>query len=261
MGPNVTYHCGIELDVGSTGVGELLNRLSPDIVINAIGVIKQKDLSNAVDGTFFLNGTLPHALALLNPNPSGRVIHFSTDCVFVGDRGHYTEHDVPDAEDLYGRSKAIGEINYGRHLTIRTSIIGFELAGHLSLLSWLFRQPRGAKLRGYTNAIFSGLPTVSLSRTVRDILLTQPDLSGLYHVASEPINKYDLLRRISDRFGLDHEFIPDPSVRIDRSLDDFRFRAATGTTTPGWDDLIEELWEDYQSGPYDRIYQQLRSQN
>jgi dTDP-4-dehydrorhamnose reductase len=208
----------------------------------------------------FLNGTLPHALALLNPNPSGKVIHFSTDCVFIGDRGHYTERDSPDAEDLYGRSKAVGEVAYGRHLTVRTSIIGFELGNHRSLLSWLFRQPRGTPIRGYTNAIFSGLPTVTLSRTVRNLLLEQPNIAGLYHVASEPIRKYDLLQRISARFDLDHEFVPDPSVRIDRSLDDSRFRALTGTTTPGWDELIEELWQDYHAGPYNAIYQQLRSQ-
>ena len=106
----------------------------------------------------------------------------------------------------------------------------------------------------------SGLPTVTLSRTVRDLLLHQPDISGLYHVASDPISKYDLLRRISARFGLDHEFTPDPSVQIDRSLDDSRFRALTGTTTPNWDVLIEELYQDYVNGPYERIYHELRKQ-
>jgi dTDP-4-dehydrorhamnose reductase len=257
---SVAYHPGIDFANGTAALRVLLQRLVPDIVVNAVGAIKQKDLHSALDETLFLNGSLPHALALLNPNPSGKVIHFSTDCVFVGDRGNYSEDDVPDAEDLYGRSKAIGELNYGRHLTIRTSIIGFELGSHLGLLSWLFRQKPASTLRGYTNAIFSGLPTPTLSRTVRDILLHQPELSGLYHVASEPITKYDLLRRISARFGLDHQFTPDPSVRIDRSLDDSRFRSLNGTARPNWDDLIEELWQDYQSGPYDAIYQQLRSQ-
>jgi dTDP-4-dehydrorhamnose reductase len=255
-----TSHEGINLDRGAAQLATLLRKLSPDVVVNAVGAIKQKDLANVFDETLFLNGNLPHALALLNPNRAGNIIHFSTDCVFIGNRGHYTEAERPDAEDLYGRSKAIGEIDYGRHLTIRTSIIGFELGSHLGLLSWLFRQPPGSKLRGYTNAIFSGLPTVTLSRTVRDLLLHHPNISGLYHVASKPISKYDLLRRISDRFDLGHTFTPDPSIRIDRSLDDSRFRALTGTTTPGWDALIEELWQDYQSGPYDRIYRQLRSQ-
>jgi dTDP-4-dehydrorhamnose reductase len=257
---NATRHEGISLNHGTGQLAKLLARLSPDVVINAVGAIKQKDLAHALDETLFLNGSLPHALAILNPNAAGRVVHFSTDCVFIGNLGDYSEEDVPDAQDLYGRSKAIGEIDYGRHLTIRTSIIGFELGSHLGLLSWLFRQKPGSTLRGYTNAIFSGLPTITLSHTVRDILLHQPDLSGLYHVASQPITKYDLLRRISARFGLNHEFIADPSVQIDRSLDDSRFRALTGTATPSWDDLIEELWQDYQSGPYDAIYQQLRSQ-
>lgn len=260
-GPStVVYHGGVDLQGGTDPLRELLARLRPDVVINAVGAIKQRDLTKSFDPTLFVNGSLPHALALLNPNPSAKVVHFSTDCVFVGDRGNYTEGDAPDAQDLYGRSKAIGEIGYGRHLTIRTSIIGFELGSHLGLLSWLFRQPLGVPLRGYTGAIFSGLPTANLSRTVRDLLLHQPDLSGLYHVASEPITKYDLLSRLSGRFGLNHEFVVDTSVRIDRSLDDSRFRRLTGTVTPAWDGLVEELWQDYHAGPYDAIYQRLRSQ-
>jgi dTDP-4-dehydrorhamnose reductase len=256
----VTCHKGIHLESGTAPIQGLLKTLRPAIVLNAVGAVKQRDLASSFDPTLFLNGTLPHAIALLNPNPAAKVIHFSTDCVFVGDRGGYAESDLPDAEDLYGRSKAIGEIGYGRHLTIRTSIIGFELENHLSLLSWLFRQPLGTPIRGYSKAIFSGLPTATLSRTVRHLLEEQPGIAGLYHVASQPITKYDLLQRISARFGLDHEFVADPSVRIDRSLDDSRFRALTGTPTPGWDELIEELWQDYQSGPYDDVYRQLRSQ-
>jgi dTDP-4-dehydrorhamnose reductase len=198
----VRYHPNVSLARGSAALRALLAELRPDVVVNAVGAIKQKDLAAALDETYFVNATLPHLIAVLNPNPEGKVIHFSTDCVFRGERGDYTEADRPDVEDIYGRSKACGELDYGRHLTIRTSIIGFEIGGHLSLLSWLFRQPSGSSRRGYRRAIFSGLPTRTLARTVADILERAPALHGLYHVASEPITKYDLLCRLNEAFEL-----------------------------------------------------------
>ena len=255
--PEARYHPGVDVSRGAAALKGVLETLAPDVVVNAVGAIKQKDLYSVVDETFYLNGTLPHLAALLNPNPAGRLIHFSTDCVFRGDRGGYTEADPPDAEDLYGRSKAVGEVGYGRHLTLRTSIIGFEVAGHLGLLSWLLRQPRPSVLPGFVGAIYSGLPTVTLSRTVLRIIREGDNLSGLYQVASEPIDKLDLLRRVSEALGLGHELRPDPSLQIDRSLDDTRFRRATGTARPGWDELVEELARDYRSLPYADAYAAL----
>jgi dTDP-4-dehydrorhamnose reductase len=255
--PAVSYHTGVDVGSGSSRLRDVLEATSPDVVVNAIGAIKQKDLYSAIDETFYLNANLPHLLALLNPNPGGRVIHFSTDCVFRGDRGGYTEDDVPDVTDLYGRSKACGEMAYGPHLTIRTSIIGFELAGHLGLLSWFFKQPRGSALRGFTRAIYSGLPTVTLSRTVRELIEGEVPLTGLYQVASEPISKYELLRKVNEAFGLEHTIRRDDSLSMDRSLNDSRYRAATGTTRPGWDELVRELVADYQSNPYASVYSSL----
>lgn len=249
-----TYHSGVDLRGDSGGLARVLRDLAPDFVVNAIGGVKQKDLLAAVDETFFVNATLPHLIPFLNPNADGKVIHFSTDCVFRGDRGGYRESDVPDATDLYGRTKICGEIAYGRHVTLRTSIVGFEIAGRLSLLSWLMGQPPGSTLRGYTQAFFSGLPTVTLSHTVLDVIMRRPDLSGLYHVASEPISKHELLLRVSDALGLTNDIVPDDSFRIDRTLDDEVFRRATGTKTPGWRHLIEELKKDFESHPYDEIY-------
>jgi dTDP-4-dehydrorhamnose reductase len=249
-----TYHEGIDLGGGSRVLGPLLEELAPDIVINAIGAIKQKDLYAAMDETFFVNSTLPHMIPLLNPNPTGRVIHFSTDCVYRGDRGGYKESEAPDVEDLYGRSKAVGEIAYGPHLTIRTSIIGFETSGHLSLLGWFFRQPPGSQLRGFSRAIYSGLPTVTVSRLVRDLIVDYPELRGLYHVASEPINKLDLLQRLNETFELGHTITADESLVMDRSLDDGRFRAETGTVRPAWTELIAELKQDFGSLPYTDLY-------
>jgi dTDP-4-dehydrorhamnose reductase len=256
----VQYHAGVDLSDGSEPLRALLDGLAPDVVINAVGAVKQRDLAAAPDRTFFLNGVLPHLLCLLNPNRTARVVHVSTDCVFSGGRGGYTESDVPDAEDLYGRSKAIGELAYGRHVTLRTSLIGFEVATHLSLLSWFFRQPTGSRLRGYSHAIFSGLPTATFSRLVVHLVRAGTPPPGLYHVASSPISKYDLLCRINDAFRLGHEIESDGSVRLDRSLDDSRFRRLTGLARPGWDDLIADLQHDYVTWPYEAVYHALRDQ-
>ena len=151
--PGVVYHHGVNVGPGTGTLRALLARLAPDVVLNAVGAIKQKDLASVTEETFFVNGSLPHLIALQNPNPQSRVVHFSTDCVFTGEHGGYTERNRPDAEDLYGRSKAVGELDYGAHLTLRTSIIGFELSGHLSLLSWLLRQPAGSTVHGFRRAI------------------------------------------------------------------------------------------------------------
>lgn len=257
--PNVAYRNDVNVLQGADVLAPLLHDLAPDLVINAVGAVKQRNLASAVDETFTLNATLPHLLALLNPNPGGKVIHFSTDCVYVGDRGHYDETEPPDALDLYGRSKACGEIGYGRHLTLRTSIIGFELENHLGLVGWLFQQPRGSTLRGYTRAIFSGLPTITLAQTVHHVVRAFPDLTGVHHVASAPITKFDLLNRLNTTFDLGHTLVPDERVVIDRSLNDTPFRQHTQSPQPVWDDLIAELLRDYERGPYAAIYSDLRT--
>lgn len=259
--PGASYHEGLSVDPAPealAAIRRLVADVAPATVINAVGAIKQrKDASEDIARTFFVNGTFPHLLPLLGGTEGPRVVHVSTDCVFRGDRGGYTEADRPDAEDLYGRSKATGEIDYGRHLTIRTSIIGLEVREHLGLLGWMLSQPRGSRLRGWSRAIFSGLPTCTLSRTIRDLLLRPEPPRGLYQVASQPIDKLTLLRRVSDALDLGHTFEPDPSVTIDRSLRDDRFRAATGTTTPDWDTLVRELREDARSLPYGEVYPSL----
>lgn len=248
-----------DLSAGPGALESVLTGVAPDVIVNCVGAIKQRDLASAMGATLYLNGTLPHVLALLNPNPRGRVIHVSTDCVFTGARGSYREAQRPDAVDLYGRSKAMGEMDYGRHLTLRTSIIGFELTGHLGLLGWFLRHPRGSRLRGFTKAIYSGLPTVTLARVIRRIILRHPDLNGLYHVASTPIDKYSLLMKLNAALDLDHTLDPDDSLRIDRSLDDSRFRLATGTARPEWDELVDELARDFRAWPYDAVYERMRA--
>lgn len=255
VAPRATYHEGIDVFEGVDELRRTLRALEPEIVVNAVGAVKQRDLSSKLEETFFVNGTLPHLIPLLAEREATRVLHFSTDCVFQGDRGGYMETDVPDAEDVYGRSKACGEIDYGRHLTLRTSIIGFEVTRGLSLVSWLFTRPPRSEIAGYTKAIFSGLPTVTLARSVQSLLTSGMFPSGLYHVASEPIDKHSLLQRLIEAFHLDVSLAPREDVIIDRSLNDVRFRGLTGETTPGWDELVRELVEDFDSLPYNNVYQ------
>jgi dTDP-4-dehydrorhamnose reductase len=255
--PRITMHEAPDLGAGAEAVLRLVQAAAPDVIVNAVGAIKQRDLYSQTDDTYYINGVLPHLLAQLASSRDARVIHFSTDCVFRGDRGNYTEDDKPDVEDLYGRSKAIGEIDYGRHLTIRTSIVGFELSGHHGLLGWFLRQPRGSTLRGYTRAIFSGLPTIRLAQQVRGLIVQRNALHGLYHVASEPIAKFTLLAMINDALHLGHTLEPSDEPQIDRSLDDSRFRSATHSRRPGWSELVADLANDFSSGLYPRIYEQV----
>lgn len=211
----------------------------PEFVINCVGLVKQladaKDPLRAVP----INSLLPHRLAGLCQAAGARLVHISTDCVFAGTRGHYREADTPDAGDLYGRSKLLGEVDYPHAITLRTSIIGPELSGNHGLLGWFLSQ--GGNLRGYRRAIFSGLPTVELATVVRDHVLPRPHLHGLYHVASQPVDKYALLRLFAAAYGRDNEIAPDDALVIDRSLDGSRFTAATGYVAPTWPELIRRM--------------------
>jgi len=211
----------------------------PDVVVNCIGVVKQ--LAEADDPLTALpiNSLLPHRLARLCELAGARLVHISTDCVFSGTKGMYAESDFADADDLYGRSKYLGEVDYPHAVTLRTSIIGHELDGARSLLCWFLAQ--SGSVRGFTKAVFSGLPTVELARVVRDFVLPHPELHGLYHVSAAPINKYDLLELVAHVYGKQIEITPHDQLTIDRSLDSARFRAATGYAPPSWPELVRTM--------------------
>lgn len=225
-------------------LNERLDDLRPDVVLNCVGVIKQSDEGRRTVACIALNALLPHVLAETLARWGGRLIHFSTDCVFKGDRGNYTEDDKSDVSDWYGRTKFMGEVQSDNALTLRTSIIGRELRVHRSLVDWFLSQNKG-KVRGFTRAIFSGLTTREMV-TVIDLLLRNYDeLRGLYQVASTPISKYDLLCLIRDQAALEIEIEPDDStVSIDRSLNGTRFRQATGYVAPEWPELVAGIVDD-----------------
>ena len=222
-----------------------LDEVSPDAVVNAIGIVKQRPVSADVLVSLELNAVLPHRLARLCADRGARVIHISTDCVFAGTRGDYTEDDISDATDVYGRTKQLGEVTGPGCLTLRTSIIGLELARFRSLIEWFVRQK--GTVPGFRRAIFSGLTTVELTRVIGRVLADHPELSGLFHVASQPISKFDLLARFADLAGMDVDVVPDDKTAIDRSLNGTKFFQATGYSAPPWDRMLAELAEEYKA--------------
>lgn len=213
----------------------------PDVVINCVGLVKQ--LSNAEDPLVAvpINTLLPHRLARMCEVAGARLVHVSTDCVFSGKQGSYTELDQADAQDVYGRSKLLGEVDYPHAVTLRTSIIGHEMGSAHGLIDWFLSQQ--ARVKGYTEAVFSGLPTCELARVVRDFVIPHASLRGVYHVAAEPISKHDLLQIVNREYGKNLQIEPDDKVKINRSLDASRFREATGYVAPAWPDLIAQMRE------------------
>lgn len=228
---------------------ELLNlftRIRPDCVVNCIGLVKQNEAVHDPLLALPINALLPHRLARLSSLVGARLIHISTDCVFQGTRGGYTEDDVSDATDLYGKSKYLGEVDMSNAITLRTSMVGHELQGAQGLVEWFLSQQH--RVSGYRKSIFSGLPTTELSRVIRDYVLPNPKLSGVFHVATDPISKFDLLSLVAKVYGRDIVIEPDDAVRIDRSLDGSRFRSATGYKASPWPELIAQMHAHYKSG-------------
>jgi len=218
---------------------KVLNKVRPDVVINCIGLVKQLAVVNDPLQVLPINTLLPHRLSRLCELAGARLVHISTDCVFSGSQGGYYETDFSDANDLYGRSKYLGEIDFPHAITLRTSIIGHELQSAHGLINWFLAQENQCK--GYTRAIFSGLPTVVLAKIIRDVVIPRPELHGVYHVAAEPIAKYDLLKLVARVYGKQIDIIPDDQLTIDRSLKADRFRDATGYIAPPWSQLIETM--------------------
>jgi dTDP-4-dehydrorhamnose reductase len=227
--------CGVDVE-NMDSLITLFGSVRPDVVINCIGLVKQLADANDPLAAIPINALLPHRLARLCSVTGARLIHMSTDCIFSGAKGMYTETDVSDAKDLYGLSKYLGEVDYPNALTLRTSIIGHELNSAHSLVGWFLAQQ--SSVRGYRRAIFSGLPTVELARVIRDYVIPNKELHGVYNVSSEPINKFELLRLIAMAYGKTIDIIPDDLFVLDRSLDSTRFRAATGYQPQPWSDLV-----------------------
>lgn len=216
--------------------------IQPDLVINCIGLIKQMGhLARDPLLSISLNSILPHRLSMICRVANIRMIHISTDCVFSGKKGNYTEEDDSDAVDLYGRTKFLGEVYYPHCVTLRTSIIGREINNKLGLIEWFLAQED--QINGYKNAIYSGVTTHELSRIIMEYVIPNQKISGLYHVSSHPISKYDLLQLTKQAFKKDIKILPDADFKCERSLDSTKFRKATKYEPPSWEEMVEEMAE------------------
>jgi dTDP-4-dehydrorhamnose reductase len=222
-------------------VERVMRRFRPQAVVNAIGIVKQRGDADDPALNIEINSLFPHRLASACAQTGARLVHLSTDCVFDGAKGRYRERDAPNATDLYGRSKLLGEVDYAPGITLRTSMIGPELFRKAGLVEWFLAQ-RGS-VRGFTRAVFSGFTTIELSRVIERAIVAPPELHGVYHASAAPITKYDLISLIKRKLGLDIKIIRDGSLRIDRSLDSARFRRDFAYKPPGWDSMIGELAE------------------
>lgn len=239
-----------QVDVADyAGLQRLLRDHQPKVIVNCVGVVKQRHEAQEALPSIIVNALLPHQLAETCSVWGGKLVHISTDCVFSGRRGGYRETDPTDAEDLYGRSKALGETVAENALTLRTSIIGRELFHFQSLLEWFLAQDH-ARVRGFQRAMYSGTTTSELAAVVGDIIKDHPRLTGLYQVTGPTVSKYELLSLLRDAYRLDVEIIPDNEFSCDRSMNGEKFRTATGYVSPGWPQLTKELADD--ATPYEQ---------
>jgi dTDP-4-dehydrorhamnose reductase len=213
--------------------------IRPDFILNCIGVTKRREEASEAIHAITLNALLPHKLVEWGENNSAKIINFSTDCVFDGGHGNYTEESTPNAIDLYGKTKALGEIQGKNALTLRSSFIGTELGIGTELLEWFLAQTK--TVHGYKNAIYSGFTTLELSRIIENIVVHYPGANGIYNISSDPISKFDLLMLIRDKIRLDIDVIPDKTFRCNRSLDSTKFRKEFNYTPPTWESMVDEL--------------------
>lgn len=223
--------------------------VQPDIIINCIGIIKQLPIAKDPLTAITVNAQLPHRMSLIARSANARMIHISTDCVFNGSKGNYTEEDSSDATDLYGRTKFLGEVDYPHCVTLRTSIIGHELKTELSLIDWFLSQEEAIK--GFTKAIYSGFPTIELVKIITNYVIPNKNLSGLYHVSSNPISKYDLLKIMKNVYKKEITIEAFDDFHMDRSMNSENFQNITGYTSPSWETMIQNMFNHFM---YEECY-------
>ncbi|MEW5894430.1 MAG: SDR family oxidoreductase [Candidatus Omnitrophota bacterium] len=224
-------------------VEEVVDAVKPDVIINAIGLTSAAQISDNLLSAIMINSELPHRLAYAARSAGARLIHIGTDGVFDGKKGMYTENDAVSIPDAYGMTKFLGEVRGPYCVTIRTSIIGHSPIQKRGLVEWFLAQ--NGKVKGYTKVIYSGFPTVELAGIIRDHVIPHDEMSGVYHVSSLPISKYDLLKLIAQRYGMQIEIEADDKLVVDRSLDSSRFRAVTGYCPPSWEEMIDKMYRDH----------------
>lgn len=234
-------YCGIDV-LRAEDLMSVFADFQPQAVINTAGIVKQQAASKASIPSLEINALFPHRLALLCKATASRLVQLSTDCVFSGRAGGYLETDNPDADDLYGRTKLLGEVYDDHCITVRTSAIGAEMSRKVGLLEWFLAQKEPVK--GFSKAIYSGFTTIELSRIIEKLLVEFPTAHGLYHVSSAPISKYDLLTLVKKKLNAPVEIIREDNFHCDRSLDSTRFRDQFKYSPPSWEAMIKEFADD-----------------
>lgn len=219
--------------------------VQPSIIINCIGIIKQLPISEDPLTAITVNAQLPHRISLVARSANARLIHISTDCVFNGKKGSYTEKDPSNAEDLYGRTKFLGEVAYPHCITLRTSIIGHELKTNFSLIDWFMSQAN--EIKGFTKAIYTGFSTLEMVNIISNYVIPDKTLNGLYQVSSDPISKYDLLNIIKDVYKKDIQINKYDDFVLDRSLDSTKFKNITGYKSPDWRPMLIDMYKHVMS--------------
>ncbi len=233
-------------------LGDTLDNLNPDVIINAVGITIRRGVENSISRSVVVNSALPHFIEeWVDKNDGKRVIHFSTDCVFSGGSGSYTEESVPDANDVYGKTKALGEISGPKSLTLRGSMIGREIENKTELLEW-FLKNKSNVVKGFSEVIYSGITTLQMALFVKQIIAQFPNLSGLYNVASLPISKYDLLNLFNEHFKNGSTIIDEKGYKSRKDLIANKFYSKTGFKVPEWKDLVIDLQRD--SEKYSKYY-------
>jgi dTDP-4-dehydrorhamnose reductase len=237
-GLNVVEHVDVSNFAQLEGV---LQAISPDVVLNCAGITKRRPEINLSLQAIGVNALFPHRLAKWAELHNRRVIHFSTDCVFDGAVGNYTETSPTTGKDAYGQTKALGEIRYDHTLTLRSSFIGRELSVHSELLDWLLQQ-RGNTIKGFTKALYSGISTIEMARIVGDLIEHHPEINGLHQLSTpEPISKYELLCMARDAFDVEVEIIPDDTFEIKPTLDGSLLRSKLQINLPTWPVMMRDL--------------------
>jgi dTDP-4-dehydrorhamnose reductase len=234
-----------------TSIEQAIDDWKAQVVLNCVGIVKQSSVASDPVTSISINSLFPHQLARMTAAMGIRLIHFSTDCVFSGRRGNYSEGDNPDPIDLYGRSKLLGEVVGPRALTLRTSIVGRELREHLGLIDWFLSQ-RGNRVDGYVGALYSGLTTLAMAELVSRLIREHPELQGVWHLSGNPISKFDLLKIVDRSYNLGIDITPDEKFQCDRRLDSARFRKYTGWQPASWEEMIANLYSEEST--YGSVY-------
>ena len=221
---------------------ELLNETNPELVINCVGITIRRG-ANIIENAIKLNQKLPHTIAEWCSKHSKKLIHFSTDCVFSGTKGNYSEFDFVDAIDNYGLTKGKGEVQSQNTLTIRSSMIGRELFNKTELLEWLISE-KGKSVKGFSQVIYSGVTNLYMANLIKELIMEGIEINGIYNISSPPISKYDLLNKLNRVFNLDLKIEKDDSKKSDKSLKSNKFFSKYYYHKPNWDDMINELFHD-----------------